>query len=278
MTSARTALLGRTTPASGKPGFAKRAFAFAKRAPGFPMLWVGGAGAAAVMIVTGGFGTVLMPLGQRALFWLLLMGWTMIKWQAWFALTVRKPADWTPASLGGAVLLSLPLPLEIALAANAVGVPTAIPDPLATWGRALAISVIIFVTALLVARALGRHPFARPTPAAPATGDGLLHRARIAPESLAIIEAEDHYCRVRVHGESGSALIHYRFGDALGEVAALDGVRVHRGAWVAAAAVAGAIREGRRWRLILKDGTRVAISATYLPRVRERGWLRGKCA
>ena len=277
MTSARTALPGRTTPASGKPGFANRAFAFAKRAPGFPMLWVGGAGAAAVMIVTGGFGTVLMPLGQRTLFWLLLMGWTMIKWQAWFAVTVRRPRDWMPASLGGALLLSLPLPLEIALAANAVGVPAATPDPLGTWGRAMAISAIIFVIALLVARTLGVRPFARAVPAAPVIGDGLLDRARIAPEALAMIEAEDHYCRVRRHGDGG-ALIHYRFGDAMDEVAALDGVQVHRGAWVAAEAVAGAIRDGRRWRLILKDGTRVAVSATYLPRVRERGWLRGKSA
>ena len=113
--------------------------------------------------------------------------------------------------------------------------------------------------------------FKRRKPAA----NGLLARARVSAETLAAIEAEDHYCRV--HRTDGSeALIHCRFGDALAEVAGIQGEQVHRGAWIAQHAVIGAICEGRRWHLLLGDGTRVAVSATYLPRVRARGWLRGR--
>lgn len=271
MSVARSAPLRRNGTASGKPRFAKRALGFANRAPGFPMLWIGSAAAAGLMVVTGGFGTVLLPIGQRVLFWLVLMGWTAFKWQLWFAATVRKPADWTRASLIGALVLSLPLPIEIALAARITGIGTVTPDWLGTWARALGIGAVIFVTGLLAARALGyrarREPVALPA-------ETLLDRAGATPETLTAIEAEDHYCRVRRTGGS-DALIHYRFGDALAEVEGFDGAQVHRGAWVAAGAVTGAAREGRRWRLILADGTRISVSATYLPKIRALGWLKG---
>jgi hypothetical protein len=233
------------------------------------MLWIGCVAAAGVMIVTGGFGTSSMPPAQRAAFWALLMGWSGLKWQLWFAATVRSHRDWWWAAGLGAVLLSLPLPIEIRLCAQAVGISGAIADPFGTWGRALAIGVVMFVTILLILRATGH--FARKARVA-APDQGLLARARVAAESLAAIEAEDHYCRVRRH-DGSDALIHYRFGDALAEMAEIDGAQVHRGAWVAADAVTGAEREGRRWLLLLKDGSKVAVSASYVAEVRQRGWL-----
>ena len=123
----------------------------------------------------------------------------------------------------------------------------------------------------LIRRATG-HLKRRGIEAAPA--NGLLGRARVNAETLAAIEAEDHYCRVR-RTDGSDALIHYRFGDALAEVAEIEGQQVHRGAWIAQGAVTGALRDGRRWHLLLGDGTRVAVSATHLPQVRARGWLRG---
>jgi hypothetical protein len=268
--ASRSAPFRRIGPTPGKPGFVKRAFAFVNRAPGFPILWIASAAAAALMIVTGGFGTAALPLGQRIMFWLALMGWTALKWQGWFVATVRKPADWTRASLLGALVLSLPLPFEIFLAARAAGVDAAMPGPVPVWGRALAIGAVIYVTGILVVRAIGLRAPAKP--AAPAA-DGILARAHVAPDTLAAIEAEDHYCRVR-RRDGSDALIHYRFGDALGEVGGIDGAQVHRGAWVASGAVTGAVREGRRWRLILAGGARISVSATYLPKIRALGWLK----
>lgn len=271
MPSARTAFRRDAAP-GGKDGFAKRASGFVNRAlalPGFPYLWIACCAAAALMIVTGGFHTGELPLGRRTGFWLLLMGWNALKWQTLFALFVRKDSDWLRVSLAGGIPLNLLLPLEIALAGRAVGTTMAAPA-IDIWGRAFAISVMIFAVCALVGWLVYRK--ARPRPLA---ANGLLARARIDPAALVAIEAEDHYCRVH-HRGGASALIHYRFGDALEELAGVEGIQVHRGAWVAAEAVESAARDGRRWELVLTGGQRVPVSATYLPEARARGWLRTK--
>jgi hypothetical protein len=257
--------------AKGARGFAKRARALAKL-PGFPTIWIASAAAGALMTLTGGFGTGAMPLAQRALFWAVLMGWSALKWQLWFAFMVRAPRDWTRAAIMGGVLLSLPIPFEVLLSGRAAGIDTGMPNLLGTWGRGLAIGTLVFCTILLVTRTLGYRPSWRlPVPEA----SGLLQRARVDPASLTAIEAEDHYCRVH-RRDGASALIHYRFGDALEEVAALEGMQVHRGAWVAANAIEGTARDGRRWELLLAGGRRVPVSATYLPQARARGWIDGR--
>jgi hypothetical protein len=271
-------VLFRGPSGTDKRGFAKAARRFAKRArglarlPGFPMLWIASAAAAALMMVTGGFGTGAMPAAQRIAFWALLMGWSALKWQLWFMATVRTPDDWLRAAAIGGVILSLPIPLEVLLSARAVGVTGAMPDAFGTWGRAMAIGAVILITVLLVTWALGFRPrWSIPAPQA----SGLLQRARVDPAALTAIQAEDHYCRVHHRGGT-SALIHYRFGDALEEVSGIEGAQVHRGAWVAADAVEGAARDGRRWELVLADGQRVPVSATYLPQARARGWINGR--
>lgn len=274
MPAARSLRTGPAARSSGKRGFAKRVLGFAKRAlpeqppPGFPLLWVACLAAAALMIVTGGFGTARLPLHSRTAFWVLLMLWNAAKWQALFAWGVRKPTDWPRVALLGTIPLNLPLPLEIWLCGQLVGTSMRV-LPLDVWGRAVAISAVIFAVCSAVAWILLRRM--RPVRAE----TGLLARARVRAEELAAIEAEDHYCRV--HRRDGtSALLHYRFGDALEEVAAIDGAQVHRGAWVSADAVEGAAREGRKWRLLLAGGGSVPVSATYAAEARARGWLRGK--
>lgn len=274
MPAARTARQSRRVAPPGKPRFVNRVVGFAKRAwreppPGFPLLWIGCLGAAGLMIVTGGFGTGQIALAPRILFWALLMGWNALKWQLWFAWRVRTPSDWPRAAITGALLLNLPIPVEIALCGAAVGRPMTL-DPVATWGSALAISAVIVVVGALIAWTL-LHRSRGATAAVPA--DGLLSRARVAPEALAAVEAEDHYCRVR-RRDGQSALIHYRFGDALAELEAIDGAQVHRGVWVAADAVEGAERAARRWRLRLAGGAIVPVSSTYAPEARRRHWLR----
>lgn len=268
MPAVRLALFRFVSPGD-KRGFAKAARRFAKRAaalPGFPYLWIACCAAAGLMIVTGGFQTSELPLGRRALFWVVLMGWNALKWQLLFALFVRKDSDWWRVSLIGGVPLNLVLPIEIALAGRLAGTAMTAPAP-AIWGRAAVISLGIFLVCALVGWMLWRRATPRPV-----ADNGLLARARIEPVQLIAIEAEDHYCRVHHRGGT-SALIHYRFGDAIEEVAGLEGAQVHRGAWVAADAVEGAARDGRRWELVLAGGQRVPVSATYLPQARARGWL-----
>lgn len=277
MATARPGPLDRRTAPSGKRGFAKRAAGFAKRVwglPGFPLLLLAGVAAAALMTLVGGFNTYTMPLGQRAVFWAILMAWNTAKWQTWFAFTVRRSSDWPLSGLLSTIPLSLPIPFEIAVAARLAGIEGAAPDLVDTWVKALGMGAIIFTVAMLLVWRGARNQLASEVPAAAAVAPGgLLDRARVEADALAAIEAEDHYCRVR-RRDGQSALIHYRFGDALAEVAGLDGAQVHRGSWVAADAVKGAERDGRRWRLVLMDGSRVAVSATYAAEARRRGWLR----
>ena len=100
-------------------------------------------------------------------------------------------------------------------------------------------------------------------------------RGRLAQSlrgDLVALEAEDHY--VRLHHQSGSTLILHRFSDALSEVDSAAGLQVHRGWWVANAAVAGTfMRDGKRW-LMLRNGTEIPVSRTHLRRVIEKDWPR----
>jgi hypothetical protein len=273
---ASTLPIDRAGPRRGKAAFANRAFGFAKpaarrlrRLPGFPLLWVASVAAAMLMIVTGAFGTGDLPLGLRTLFWALLLGWNLAKWQTWFALTVRRPSDWMWSALAGALLLNLLIPFEISFCLRAIGV-AAVPGWPETWGRALLISFVLIGPIYVAKRRLWPS---MPTAPSPAPEDGILARAAVSADTLVAVEAEDHYCRV--HRQDGSsALVHYRFSDALAELAGLEGAQVHRGVWVAAPAVRGAVREQRRWRLVLSDGRFVPVSASHLGAVRSRGWLR----
>ncbi len=110
-------------------------------------------------------------------------------------------------------------------------------------------------------------PAAMPEPAAP-----FLRRvpARLG-HCLLALEMEDHY--LRIHTPLGSDLVLCRLGDALAELEGCDGLQVHRSFWVARAAIAGHERRNGRVMLTLTNGLEVPVSRTYLPAVREAGWL-----
>jgi hypothetical protein len=276
MASRLAFLADRARPTGGKVAFANRVLGFANpvlRLPGFPMLWISTAAAWVLTTVTGAFNTGQIPLGPRSIFWMLMLGWNLVKWQTWVAFTVRKPADWTRAAFAGAVLLNLTLPLETVIGMRAVGIHAST-DAVGSWLYALIISLALFAVIWTAKNRMGlRRRGAALSGAAALPPDGLLARAGVAPEALALIRAEDHYCRVH-RGDGSSALVHYRFTDALAEVAGLDGAQVHRGTWVAAAAFRGAVRERRRWRLLLADGSSVPVSPSRVSEVRSRGWLK----
>lgn len=132
------------------------------------------------------------------------------------------------------------------------------------------VPITLMLTPQPVAAPMPPEPAVVPVapPAAPAfhqripagLGDGLL-----------AVAAEDHY--LRLHTDLGSDLILMRLSDALRELEGCDGLRVHRSWWVARAAVAQAVRDGQRARLILTNGLEVPVSRTYMPDLRQQGWL-----
>ena len=256
-------------------------------------------GVATLACAMGGpFGTDALPAPSRLLFWGTLIGWNAFKWRAWFTYVPR----WLPPSRatlpilfgGGAVLLNALLPLEIGWLFNAIGRPLALP-----WLSLFVVAMVIALALLgliyvlnnsynqaapVPAKAVPAQAAPEPAvrdPAAPASvvalpismaalpAAGLALRAPL--DQIRAIIAEDHYLRLHL-ADGQQPLILYRFGDAVRELAGVDGLQVHRGAWVAAAGITGAARDGRKYRLLVGD-VEVPVSTTSLPAVRARGWL-----
>ena len=264
-------------PGSRNALFVNHARRFVNRVvvlPGLPWLIAGGVVGTVMMTTVGAFGTGAMPLGSRAGFWLALIGWNVIKWQAWFAWLVRKPSHWMAASLTGAIALNLPLPFEITGALRLFGFAARRSPLTQTWLEALALSGAILAIVMLV-RHLPRAEAAQ-LQADPVTVDpnGILARSGLRDaKQLAGFAAEDHFCRLYLVG-GRNVLIHAKFGDLLREVGDWNGAQIHRGSWVSGSAVCRAIRTERRWFLQIDGGAELPVSARYLPVVRSAGWLR----
>jgi hypothetical protein len=99
-------------------------------------------------------------------------------------------------------------------------------------------------------------------------GDRLPHRLRGA--AILAIHGEDHF--VRIHTARGEHLVWMRLGDALEEVAGLDGLQTHRSWWVARSAVTGVRRGNGRGTLTLSNGLQAPVSRRFSAELRENGW------
>jgi DNA-binding LytR/AlgR family response regulator len=89
---------------------------------------------------------------------------------------------------------------------------------------------------------------------------------KVSGTGIVAVEAEDHF--IRVHGPEMSELVYCQFGEAVTDLARLDGLRVHRSWWVARAAIAGAVRINGNPGLRLVNGTQVPVGRQYLADVR----------
>lgn len=250
------------------------------------------AAAALIAVLAAPFGTAPMPALERLVFWAAAIGFNAAKWWLWYRFVApRAGPGWqaqVALALGGAILLNLTLPFEIGLLFRLLGEPFQVSWPV-TFASALAISLAISLV-LAVARPEPRGTEPTPAPAtvqpisvqltsiqpttlvSEAPSSGLATRAGVDLSQIHAIVAEDHYLRLTL-ANGRTPLILYRFGDAVRDLAAIDGTQIHRGAWVAAAAVTGARRDGRKWRLCLAGGATLPVSDSFLAPVRARGWL-----
>ncbi len=200
-------------------------------------------------VLAGPFDTDVLPLPSRLVFWLVLIGWNSVKWWLWYAWAGPRTIDRPTAVLAavvGALLLNATLPLEIDLMFRAIGRPLSL-----SW-------LGLDLMALLVAGSISAQRAGLPDLA------GVLS-----------VKAEDHYLRLLL-ADGRRPLVLFRLSDPLPELAAHDGLQVHRSAWVARRHVVGGRRDGCRWLLVLADGAEQAVSETFLPAVRSAGWLQTK--
>lgn len=104
-------------------------------------------------------------------------------------------------------------------------------------------------------------PTAPAAPAGPPLPRFFLRLSRLTglrTEELVAIEAEDHY--VQVHSTRGKELVYYRFKDALEDLRDLDGLQIHRSAWVSRNGISALEEEGRALQVVLVTGARMRAS------------------
>jgi branched-subunit amino acid ABC-type transport system permease component len=191
------------------------------------------------------------------------------------------PHDWRRGRLLWAAILliavSIAAPMELLVFAIRVLMdrrPATLALAVAIAPPVFAVSVIMTALAFLVRR----PPQADPGPAAVPT-DGAEAAAkfveRLSPRlkgaDLYAVEAEDHY--LRLHTSLGQDLVLMRLGDAVAELARIEGAQTHRSWWVARAAVDAAERFDGRATLILKDGARAPVSRGFARSLRDAGWF-----
>lgn len=244
---------------------------------------VAGAGFLALVLIVAliaPYHTGAQAFGLRTLYWgglILLCG---ASWGAAYAagsavlaragLAVEARQMW--ASLGACAVFAVPLPFAIGAAeVLAFGVPRGAPF-WPVYGTAVAISFVIWLFIFVRESAERWSVTPAPRPAPTAARPAVLERAGIADAaSLVLLTAEDHYLRAHL-ADGTSRLVLYRLQQAAEELGAA-GLQVHRSHWVAAHAVTGAERRGRRHALTLASGQRVPVGDSFLSAVRAAGWL-----
>ncbi len=236
----------------------------------------------------GPFGTYAMPLALRLAYWIgfILIGYAIFR-------PVTRAAEWLTditaiplwvAIIMAAAIAALPLALLIGFAINGMRFER----PMLSSGfpvlymQCTGIGVAIFGLMRLVfprqeIDQKHRDATANQQAAAdPATTSHIqitsLHNRLPAgfPDILAL-SIEDHY--VRAHSFSGSEMLLMRLSDAITEMDGVEGMQVHRGWWVAKAAITGSRRRERNLKLLLSNSMEIPVSRSFAAKLKQTGWI-----
>lgn len=252
--------------------------------PGLALRMARGAGVAVGLgLIFAWFGvyqTSQFPFAERVIYWtgLMLLGivsGTLIS----PLITDRLMPRAHPAMQVGIASLLISIPITIGLAAIEAASDGTLAPP-AWWLEQYA--YVLVVTVLLTSMAWVIESYAkRPAavaPAAPSAAPAVTTTtftdrlpAKFCSADIHAISAEDHY--LRVHTSAGETMILMRLADAIRELAAIDGLQVHRSWWVARQGFADAAREDGKMTLKLKSGAEAPVSRTYMKAVKDAGWL-----
>ena len=211
-----------------------------------------------------------LPPFERAAYWVGLT--LLLALQILVALHLLTPPlqrlHWIWAATLSGVLGAVPSAFEVAWAESLLRVERdlGLVDLLAVYGDVTLVAIPLAIAMRAVMPV--PDPPALDTPA----GDPDRLVASMSPArrgELLALKAEDHY--LRIYTTNGEELVLRRFRDALADVARSDGLQVHRGWWVARAAIDRVERDGDGRTLILVNGARVPVSRTYALAARAAG-------
>ncbi len=225
-----------------------------------------------VFTVTGPFQTYPMAFWQRALYWFLNIGsgWAFLIAALAFVLRHPRLDNWPMVGRSALAMLLALVPTFLAIwwvhvlmrggSLNATLVFNI------TFVYLLIGSTMIYRVRTRLGQTGGR--------AAPAPVPFLDRLPAELGRDLVSLSMQDHY--VEATTSKGTTLILMRFGDALDELANLDGYQIHRSHWIAAAALGGVQRQGSSLTVTLTDGRSLPVSRTYAPTIRKIAARKGK--
>lgn len=233
-------------------------------------------GVAFLGIAVGPFGTYeAMDFWERTVFWMLdILGGLAILLpilHVFFHSRLVALIPPLPRFVMGVALGALPTSAYITVLFGTIGADLHITTPFPL----LFVQVTLFSCTLLIVEfvlwpmlfgASDPHP-APPAAPPPAPGPqpvALLSRlpAELHAGEILSISMQDHYAEVTT--TKGAALILMRLADAMDLLEGCPGLRIHRSHWVALEAVEGVDKAGRRTEVVLSDGRRLPVGATYL--------------
>ena len=234
-------------------------------------------GAALFFALLGPFGTFATPFGERLFNWVLFAigGYVCFRpvIAAGSALAVQIAI---PRGVGIAVAcLFASIPASLLIAGLIAGLKfggVTLAHVAGLYPLVLLIGLAVTAIQMLVRRL--RHD---PISSEPATAEAPSSPPISSPRPSALrgdilyLGNEDHY--IRVYRREGSELVLMRMRDAVEAMSAAEGARVHRGWWVARAAVARVTKEARSVSLELVDGRVVPVSRAMVAPLRKAGWL-----
>lgn len=229
----------------------------------------------ALFAFTGPFGTydTLGPFGRIA-YWTVALGVNWLVCASVNMLTLRAMArtSWPRRALavaGANVLAAVP-GTAVVFTAEALFRPGYLDSGLLPTAYVSVFVVMLAISGLVLV--VSRAWAAGEAPAVASAERFLARLPEQVGRDIVCLSMADHY--VEVFTTEGSTLILMRFSDAVSELQAADGLRVHRSHWVSRGHVTGATRRNGRTILRLTGGREVPVSRGYLADVRAAGLAR----
>ena len=119
------------------------------------------------------------------------------------------------------------------------------------------------------ASALAEEEIASNAPVTPTASPFMDRLPKDIGTNIIFLEAQEHYTKVQT--KLGSAMVLYRFGDAVKEMARHSGMQVHRSFWVNTSAIESVDKTGRTYELTMTGGGKVPVSRSYKVKIDEMG-------
>lgn len=235
-----------------------------------------------IFVVSGPYGTLeRMTLGVRLGYWLTVhaVTWTIAICFALIAeILLRERLSHTLARMMVGSLVAA-LPIGFALGVIDFAFSGRWTEMESGFHRALFALPLCALFCLLTYTAMHRQIAEASAPPSPSSFSPFPAPVASEPEiltrlkphnrgALLRLSVEDHYTEVVT--TRGRELILLRFADALKELGATPGLQVHRSHWVADAHVETLKRMEGKLFVVMKDGTEVPVSRTYLDTTRSR--------